>query len=805
MDEQILEKLISSDELISKTIEENSQKQKKTFDEFSSIMSMTTVNGEELERIIEEQGEKEAETIKATFSQGFNKSSELPLKTITEIESSKYEGGILSDETVNNLIDVISNVQNVLDNLQLQSVEFTTPTTLTPTVNNFVESTNQVEIPTVNLENINQVIDDFKTLSNLNWCKDWLNCLEKIVEQADVVKNALENIPSDKKIEFGINEEELKKVDDSIQKVKENITSDINLSVAKTEMIEQQTIGTEGQQLSNQFLNNFTEITEKISSFTDKVENNTISQESFLNKVNQFPEDTIKTIQNTFNSFNETYKSIIEKSNTLENFTSSQFKTELVSIESLEKLSATAPTEITNNLAQNVTSPLAIEQLTLPIIPTQIENPSTTVTQPTQIESVSQVTTQAAPQVTSTLALEQLTMPTIPTQVETEPTTVTQPTQVENPSTTVTSQVVPQVTPAMTLEQLTMPTIPTQVESVPQVAESEILSNTFFDNLMKLIPTKSITNESSEINKSFSFEDILSTQTITNKISNLSVDNQELNPLNLENLSSFAGSKGLNFLSENENNLPETENTIKFENIMTSVPNLLSKNFENPLMQDSTPFSSEQLDLNALSNIVGFDNSDNNSLIENAPVSNITQLKPSLQSELTSKAMIDNLGIKNEIEPSITSMSNVEDMLIRNQEIPQFNLATVASRLENKLPEPTFKKAASAEAMMSEVNLEPLGNQITTSISTLNDNISSSRNITENSVEPQNNQETATVMNDILSMLKKLDTTLETMSATKPMTNNMPSLGGSIGDSQARAIGRQIAYELKDSLSRLYN
>jgi hypothetical protein len=198
MDDQLIEKLISSDELIVSTIEENSQSLNILIDQFSSIMSMTTVDGEKLEKQIQEQGEKEAEFIKGTLTESVNQSSNLSLEQVAEAEVTASESSLLSDQTVNSLIDVISNMQNMLEKLDIGGIETQSP-----------------QMTEINTGNLTQVIDDFKTLSNLNWCTDWLKCLEKIVEQADVVKDALDSIPSDKKLSLGINEEELQKVDQS--------------------------------------------------------------------------------------------------------------------------------------------------------------------------------------------------------------------------------------------------------------------------------------------------------------------------------------------------------------------------------------------------------------------------------------------------------------------------------------------------------------------------------------------------------------------------------------------------------------
>ena len=122
MDDKLIEKLISSDELIVKTIEENTQSMKTLIDQFSSIMSMTTVQGDKLEKQIVEQGEKEAESIKGTLTESINQSSNISLETVAENETTTAEGSVLSDQTVNSLIDVISNIQGLSKGLKCLAI-----------------------------------------------------------------------------------------------------------------------------------------------------------------------------------------------------------------------------------------------------------------------------------------------------------------------------------------------------------------------------------------------------------------------------------------------------------------------------------------------------------------------------------------------------------------------------------------------------------------------------------------------------------------------------------------------------------
>jgi hypothetical protein len=119
--------------------------------------------------------------------------------------------------------------------------------------------------------------------------------------------------------------------------------------------------------------------------------------------------------------------------------------------------------------------------------------------------------------------------------------------------------------------------------------------------------------------------------------------------------------------------------------------------------------------------------------------------------------------------------------------------------------QPTSQLAASTEVMMNEVNLEPLSNQLSSSISSLGENIKSTPTAVEQKPATSETESSSNVMGEILSMLTKLDATLGTLSSSQGRGGAMPSLGGSLSDSQARLIGRQIANELKDSFSKLYN
>lgn len=739
MDDQLIEKLISSDELIVTTIEENSQSLNTLIDQFSSIMSMTTVDGEKLEKQIQEQGEKEAEFIKGTLTESINQSSNISLEQVAEAEVTATETSVLSDQTVNSLIDVIADMQSVLEKLDLGGIE-----------------TQSAQMTEINTGNLTQVIDDFKTLSNLNWCTDWLKCLEKIVEQADVVKDALNSIPAEKKVSLGINEDELQKVDQSIQKVKEDISADINLSVAKTEMIEQETATAPESQLSPSFLNSFSELNERLSSFSEKVTNNTISQESFLNKVNEFSETTSKSIENTFTVFSDTTKTLIEKPSTLE---------------------IPAETTVTTE-AKPEFSGFNFEEF---LFPPQF--------QPLQAQSPL-----PPPPPPAMLPIGEMgPLPMVPP-IEVNVTKNIVPS--ETPSVAEGMIEAQELTPGQTQAQ-------TQValESVqpPSIMGPETFGATEAITVAPNIPVPP---------PMFNFEDFLFPKTFPSEVETITagINTEEKNSLDLENLFNFAANPlASNVLETGQVNLP-MQTPINFEQLNVPMPSIFEQGIETPQLGISTLPEAFNMDLGTILS-PPIENITNKTIVQsnqNLPFPNLNPFEGFMPSEMKGLP-IENIGVESTVEQPKSLSTNIEELLIKNQEIPQVNLGTAISKIESEMAQPTSQIAASTEVMMSEVNLEPLSNQLSSSISSLGENIKSTPAATEQPPAAAETGPSSNVMSEILSMLTKLDATLGTLSSSQGRGGVVPSLGGSLSDSQARLIGRQIANELKDSFSKLYN
>ena len=982
MDDKLMESLINSDELITKTIEENNNSFKDLFDQFSSIMSMTIVNGEQIEKQLTEQGEKEAEQIKGALTGNINQASNLTLEKVAESEIQENQGSILSDETVNDLINVIANIQDVLGKIntdQIATITATPPESANANtgINKelIISSENQVgpeaptpqvnpeltlaqvgpslplpqvgpEAPTpatntLNIENLGQVIDDFKTLSNLNWCTDWLKCLEKIIEQADIVKEALNSIPFEKKISLGLNDEELGKLDESIQKVKENISSDINLSTAKNELIEQTVSSNNTPDLSTSFLDSFFELSEKLGLFTDKVENNSISQESFINKVSEFSETTSKTIENTFTTFNDTTKTILEKPNTLETAletieskVQTEVKPEFLSEFSFEELLNFTIPKFTEVNAQEFLPPPppplipfgemgmipslikslspeigTVQNTTAPAInlpneeliniegaqpeKTNVQEKPTTLTPPPPpplefgFESIFETLGFSFPGIlpeaegaqvvkteSPTASLSPLPMGPELQQAETAnvgfpktPNIPAPPPPLEFGFESILESlgfsspgILPTESPTASLSPMPMGPELQQVETAnvgsPKVSnvpapppplefgfESilETLGFSFPGILpeaegVQVVNTESPTASLSPVPMGPEFQQAETANVGSPKTPNVplappppmnfmdflfpkspvveeplgaQVNTVEKNPLNLENLFNFEPNVlSDNTIKETGFSQNEIQKPLGFEELGSLDLTNNSKTTENMGNQFSAkplPFAP---DFNLMSSFPEIETFGEMTL-EN--VQNITEpIYNPLESLFQTKGnefSKNNVAVGNTKASPPAISNNIEEMLIKNQEVPQVNLSNVATKIQNEIPQSTSELAASTEVMMNEVNLEPLGSQLSSSIDSLSQNMNTQSADAQAATGATSTESSPDVMNQILTMLTNLNSTIKGMSSPQGAgTTVIPQSGGSsLSEAQARIIGRQIANELKDNFSKLYN
>ena len=775
-----MEQIISSDELINKNIEESNRRMSESFqDQFSSIMSMTSINSQKLENQLQIQGEREAEGIKGNLTQNLSQVGNLSIEEIAE-STIPTESGTLSNDTINNLVQVISDLQGVINNLNLTPSPTETPT-----------ATQTASIEGVNIENISGLIDDFKTLSSLTWCADWLQCLEKIVEQADTVNKALSSIPEDKKINFGVNNESLENVDKSIQKVKENINAEINLSTKREEIAEQQ-VAPETQ-LSPAFLNSFSDFNDKLSSVVDKIDKNTISSESFVSKISEFSENTIKTIDTSFTEISNTTKEIIERpvgaENTLLSLQSSikeietgvkEEKPEPLSLKMVENVIKVPPPELSFEAFGGIMPPIAQQ---MPVVQ--------------QIPPIAQQMSMVQPNVqniNTPLTLgETRTIPPIAQQMPTVQSNVQSAVTLPIPPPLTFSEVGGVMPPLFESQTRTLTGIEgetpinaseTRERVTPPPAPMPMMSET----LMGIQMPMGITPLPFGM-ETFGFplpprerrmgENTGNMNTTTN------IGGQLEKPIapptalfeSIPFLEDITKNSILENVGEATQIVTESEvgfNPLNFENLLPSFNE--SKNIGTQIQSATIP---------------------------NNQISNIGSLQNLISSTIETEGVMPiQVGAK-ETNPIVP---NIEDIFIRSQETTAPSLATAVTKLETSTPEATSEMLANSQVEMNQVNFEPLNKTLTSSISTLGDTLKSQREMvsTPTPTETISSGQNET-MTQILAMLTKLDETLTNFGQTqKQPIGTISSLGSSMSDSQARMIGRQIASELKDNFAKLY-
>jgi hypothetical protein len=281
-------------------------------------------------------------------------------------------------------------------------------------------------------------------------------------------------------------------------------------------------------------------------------------------------------------------------------------------------------------------------------------------------------------------------------------------------------------------------------------------------------------------------------------------------PFNLETFTSPKLFNESNIFPTSVNNISSQLNVgSTFENIpfLENIsPNNLGENIQISTQRENqfNPLSFESLMVS------------NNTASENIPQTTISNLPNNKGLEIGSfESLFGNTIKNNEIAPiqvgteaiASPTIPNIEEILVKSQEISTPNLATAVSKLETQTPEKTSDILANSQVMMSEINFEPLNKTFSSSISNLQETLKSQK--TEVSTTTPDETLGASqneTMTKILSMLTKLDETLIKISENPQQARGvMPSMGSSISDNQARIIGRQIASELKDNFSKLYN
>ena len=149
----------------------------------------------------------------------------------------------------------------------------------------------------------------------------------------------------------------------------------------------------------------------------------------------------------------------------------------------------------------------------------------------------------------------------------------------------------------------------------------------------------------------------------------------------------------------------------------------------------------------------------------------------------------------------------LENMLIKNQENNAPSLADAFTSVQKMETPNASEMMANADVMMNDVNLEPIGDKIESSIQGLSTTLTNQNQASTQTPASPSSTLTPDVTNELLTLLRKMDATLSNIPnmATSSQGSIKSFGGGGLNETNARIIGRQIANELKDSLARLYN
>ena len=145
----------------------------------------------------------------------------------------------------------------------------------------------------------------------------------------------------------------------------------------------------------------------------------------------------------------------------------------------------------------------------------------------------------------------------------------------------------------------------------------------------------------------------------------------------------------------------------------------------------------------------------------------------------------------------MTIFKVLEDILIKNQSQKSPELSSAISKIQSSEMSATANMAVESQMMMGEVNLEPLSQKLSGSISNLGDAINS-QGTTQAPTPPESTQFTVQA-----PVEQKAEP--EQNTAKQGMGMPMSSESSGISEAQARIIGRQIANEIKSSLAKLYS
>ena len=188
MDDKLIDSLIQSDEIISQTITEANKSAEESIDDIlSSVMSISTGNAQKIEKEVINQATKEAQNIKASLT-GTLTTNPPSTSEIASIEALKSEGNV-SEETMGNLTSVMSNLEDVLNQMNAsKSTVVTTGGEELPKASPETELVAQGTTQQIDIDKLSTLINDFKSISTMDWASKWLSYVQKIVDEVGIIK-----------------------------------------------------------------------------------------------------------------------------------------------------------------------------------------------------------------------------------------------------------------------------------------------------------------------------------------------------------------------------------------------------------------------------------------------------------------------------------------------------------------------------------------------------------------------------------------------------------------------------------------
>ena len=912
MDDKLIDSLIQSDEIISQTITEANKSAEESIDDIlSSVMSISTGNAEKIEKEVLNQATKETQNIKASLTGTLN-ANPPTIQEIANIEAKGGEGSV-SDETMGNLTSVMSNLEDVLN--QINTSKSTVVTTsgeqlpkLSPEIEGIEQGTNQQ----IDIDKLSTLINDFKSISTLDWASKWLSYVQKIVDEVGVIKEELNTLPTESKLNLGINEESLNKVQEGFEQVKENITSEINVLPSNEETPAEEGI------MGTSFLSGFSDFFKNLYSVPEKVESGNLVQEGFFDNMSNFEEGEMKAVEmgiseiipesiqqigipeitelplgleNVFGGLKSTFSSLFgggeeeeeetplalteivepkisetpvpkepgtERKSLAELFQMAygQVVEEEEEVEEVEEVEGIAETKVKQSIAQppalvenfedllstgsapmppitpemTATAPFSVEALTGGIFPPMPPITPVIATNPKVEETTTAQNALPTPPVMAQVGEEALveslfnfettgaipmppavqgTTNAVPTAPQSLPMPVLPETPVESLFDFETTGAMPMPPAVQGAGAMPMPpavqgagampmppavqgatnAVPTAPQSLPMPVLPETPVESLFDfettgampmppavqeTIEAKTPTEALPTPNAPVLEAIqpeeTFQDIIA-NILKNKASKQATPPAQMGQ-------GISASGFIPPLPPSKMNVEAVETTGITKNL-------------GAMASEAIPFGAEILPPPSTTGVRAEGALAPPPALEFSPFEmSGGEMFGGMSSEIFSQSMPMPI---NELMPFGAGM---EDVLIKNQAQKGPELSSAISKIQSSEIPSTAPMAIESEVMMKEVNLEPLGERLSSSIDNLGSSIATpvaSATPTPNSFEVNNQSATQ----------PESSTTPETQGQGSGM-GSIP-MGSPITEAQARLIGRQIANEIKSSLSKLYN